>query len=196
MQQDKAGERGVFKVRIERRGWVVQREHAECILISVPVAKLYESQEKGKGLPLLHSICKKQLPRSLSWILFRGQAEEDREGVRRREDRRREEEKVLKSRTPATYMGCVLSSDWCGEEEVQPVPVVRSSSVKRRTLERSESGRMRLTKVSVHVLYTWVCDDITDEHVYYNWACVSWVSTRGTWVYSLSPGFTSGASSD
>ncbi|XP_026224587.1 tensin-2 isoform X3 [Anabas testudineus] len=146
MQQDKAGERGVFKVRIERRGWVVQREHAECILISVPVAKLNESQEKGKGLPLLHSICKKQLPRSLSWILFRGQAEEDREGVRRREDRRREEEKVLKSRTPATYMGCVLSSDWCGEEEVQPVPVVRSSSVKRRTLERSESGRMRLTK--------------------------------------------------
>ncbi|KAM9751400.1 LOW QUALITY PROTEIN: tensin-2 [Menidia menidia] len=43
-------------------------------------------------------------------------------------------------------MGCVLSSDWCGEGEVQPVPVVRSSSVKRRSLERSESGRMRLTK--------------------------------------------------
>ncbi|XP_074499068.1 tensin-2 isoform X2 [Sebastes fasciatus] len=43
-------------------------------------------------------------------------------------------------------MGCVLSSDWCGEQEVQPVPVVRSSSMKRRSLERSESGRMRLTK--------------------------------------------------
>ncbi|XP_059189177.1 tensin-2 isoform X2 [Centropristis striata] len=43
-------------------------------------------------------------------------------------------------------MGCVLSSDWCGEEEVQPVAVVRSSSVKRRSLERSESSRMRLTK--------------------------------------------------
>ncbi|XP_032375650.1 tensin-2 isoform X1 [Etheostoma spectabile] len=43
-------------------------------------------------------------------------------------------------------MGCVLSSDWCGEEEVQPVPVVRHSSLKRRSLERSESGRMRLTK--------------------------------------------------
>ncbi|KAM4563230.1 tensin-2 isoform 3-T4 [Odontesthes bonariensis] len=43
-------------------------------------------------------------------------------------------------------MGCVLSSDWCGEGEVQPVPVVRSSSLKRRSLERSESGRMRLTK--------------------------------------------------
>ncbi|XP_008303004.1 tensin-like C1 domain-containing phosphatase [Stegastes partitus] len=43
-------------------------------------------------------------------------------------------------------MGCVLSSDWCGEAEVQPVPVVRSSSVKRRSPERSDSGRMRLTK--------------------------------------------------
>nr|XP_046253713.1 tensin-2 isoform X2 [Scatophagus argus] len=43
-------------------------------------------------------------------------------------------------------MGCVLSSDWCGEEEVQPLPVVRNSSLKRRSLERSESGRMRLTK--------------------------------------------------
>ena len=51
-------------------------------------------------------------------------------------------------------MGCVLSSDWCGEEEVQPVPVVRNSSLKRRSLERSESGRMRLTKVSVHVVFT------------------------------------------
>ncbi|XP_070767291.1 tensin-2 isoform X2 [Enoplosus armatus] len=45
-------------------------------------------------------------------------------------------------------MGCVLSSDWCGEEEVQPVPVVRRESLKRRSLERSESGRMRLTKGS------------------------------------------------
>ncbi|XP_041859733.1 tensin-2 isoform X2 [Melanotaenia boesemani] len=43
-------------------------------------------------------------------------------------------------------MGCVLSLDWCGEGEVQPVPVVRGSSLKRRSLERSESGRMRLTK--------------------------------------------------
>ncbi|XP_035513290.1 tensin-2 [Morone saxatilis] len=42
-------------------------------------------------------------------------------------------------------MGCVVSSDWCGEEEVQPVPV-RNPSLKRRSLERSESGRMRLTK--------------------------------------------------
>ncbi|XP_020490979.1 tensin-2 isoform X1 [Labrus bergylta] len=41
-------------------------------------------------------------------------------------------------------MGCVLSSDWCGEEEV--LPVVRSSSLKTRSLERRESGRMRLTK--------------------------------------------------
>ncbi|XP_023205316.1 tensin-2 isoform X2 [Xiphophorus maculatus] len=43
-------------------------------------------------------------------------------------------------------MGCVLSSDWCGEGEVQPVPVVQSSSLKRRSLERSDSVRMRLTK--------------------------------------------------
>ncbi|XP_029011547.1 tensin-2 isoform X2 [Betta splendens] len=43
-------------------------------------------------------------------------------------------------------MGCVLSTDWCGEEEVQPVPVARSSSLKRRSLERSGSSRMRLTK--------------------------------------------------
>uniref|UniRef100_A0A672I2P7 Tensin 2a n=1 Tax=Salarias fasciatus TaxID=181472 RepID=A0A672I2P7_SALFA len=43
-------------------------------------------------------------------------------------------------------MGCVLSSDWCGEGEVLPVPVVQSSSLKRRSLERRESGRMRLTK--------------------------------------------------
>ncbi|XP_067447559.1 tensin-2 isoform X3 [Thunnus thynnus] len=43
-------------------------------------------------------------------------------------------------------MGCVLSSDWCGEQEVQPVPVVRKTSVKRRSVERSDSGRMRLTK--------------------------------------------------
>uniref|UniRef100_A0A665X771 Tensin 2a n=1 Tax=Echeneis naucrates TaxID=173247 RepID=A0A665X771_ECHNA len=42
-------------------------------------------------------------------------------------------------------MGCVLSSDWCGEEEVQPVLVVRNSSL-NRSLERSERGRMRLTK--------------------------------------------------
>lgn len=47
-------------------------------------------------------------------------------------------------------MGCVLGSDWCGEEEVPVAPVVRSSSLKRRTLERSESARMRLTKVSLH----------------------------------------------
>ncbi|KAM4737485.1 tensin-2 isoform 6-T6 [Anableps anableps] len=45
-------------------------------------------------------------------------------------------------------MGCVLSSDWCGEGEVQPVPVVQSSSLKRRSLERSDSRRMRLTKVT------------------------------------------------
>ncbi|XP_007573424.1 tensin-2-like [Poecilia latipinna] len=43
-------------------------------------------------------------------------------------------------------MGCVLSSDWCGEGEVQPVPVVQSSSLKRRSLERSDSSRMRLAK--------------------------------------------------
>lgn len=53
------------------------------------------------------------------------------------------------SRTSSSHMGCVLSSDWCGEGVVQPVPVVRSSSLHRRSLERSESGRMRLTKVSV-----------------------------------------------
>lgn len=46
-------------------------------------------------------------------------------------------------------MGCVLSSDWCAVEEVQPVPVARSSSLKRRSLERSDSSRMRLQKVSV-----------------------------------------------
>ncbi|XP_037334050.2 tensin-2 isoform X1 [Pungitius pungitius] len=44
-------------------------------------------------------------------------------------------------------MGCVLSTDWCGEHEVRPVAVVRSSSLKRRSLERSQSGSMRLTKV-------------------------------------------------
>nr|XP_054602158.1 tensin-2 isoform X2 [Nothobranchius furzeri] len=44
-------------------------------------------------------------------------------------------------------MGCVLSSDWCGVGEVQAVPVVRNSSLKRRSLERSDrSSRMRLTK--------------------------------------------------
>ncbi|XP_034028069.1 tensin-2 isoform X2 [Thalassophryne amazonica] len=43
-------------------------------------------------------------------------------------------------------MGCVLSSDWCGEEEVQTVAVVRHSSLKRRSVERSDSGKMRLTK--------------------------------------------------
>ncbi|XP_061592769.1 tensin-2 isoform X2 [Cololabis saira] len=43
-------------------------------------------------------------------------------------------------------MGCVLSSDWCGEGEVQPVPVVRSPSLHSRSLERSESNRMRLLK--------------------------------------------------
>ncbi|XP_076015370.1 tensin-2 isoform X2 [Genypterus blacodes] len=40
-----------------------------------------------------------------------------------------------------SHMGCVLSTAWCGEEEVRAVPVVRSSSVKR-----SDSGKMRLTK--------------------------------------------------
>lgn len=64
-----------------------------------------------------------------------------------------EEEQVRRVQGPSTHMGCVLSSDWCGEEEVQPVPVVRSSSLKR-SLERSESGRMRLTKVSVHAVFT------------------------------------------
>ncbi|KAM4610501.1 tensin-2 isoform 2-T2 [Polymixia lowei] len=44
-------------------------------------------------------------------------------------------------------MGCVLSSDWCGEEELPAVPVVRSSSLRqRRSVERSDSSRMRLTK--------------------------------------------------
>ncbi|XP_056278553.1 tensin-2 isoform X2 [Pseudoliparis swirei] len=44
-------------------------------------------------------------------------------------------------------MGCVLSTQWSGEDEAaRPVPVVRSSSLKRRSLERSESGRMRTTK--------------------------------------------------
>ncbi|KAG7239863.1 hypothetical protein INR49_030597 [Caranx melampygus] len=97
----------------------------------------------------------------MGWSLLRGRGKEDREGERRREDRRREEteeeeeeeeeEKVSESRTLSTYMGCVLSSDWCGEEEVQPVPVVRNPSLKRRSLERSESGRMRLTKSVDHV---------------------------------------------
>ncbi len=44
---------------------------------------------------------------------------------------------------------------------MQPVPVVRNSSLKRRSLERSESGRMRLTKVGVHAVYT--CDEIIDK---------------------------------
>ncbi|XP_077370895.1 tensin-2 isoform X1 [Festucalex cinctus] len=43
-------------------------------------------------------------------------------------------------------MGCVLSSDWCGEDVVQAVPVVRSTSVRSRSLERSDSGTMRLMK--------------------------------------------------
>ncbi|XP_068184787.1 tensin-2 isoform X2 [Antennarius striatus] len=42
-------------------------------------------------------------------------------------------------------MGCILGSEQCGEEEVQPV-LVRNSSLKRRSLERSDSGKMRLTK--------------------------------------------------
>uniref|UniRef100_A0A3P9JZX7 Tensin 2 n=2 Tax=Oryzias latipes TaxID=8090 RepID=A0A3P9JZX7_ORYLA len=50
------------------------------------------------------------------------------------------------SRTLSSHMGCALSSDWCGEGVVQPVPVVRSSSLHRRSLQRSDSGRMRLTK--------------------------------------------------
>ncbi|XP_054638050.1 tensin-2 isoform X2 [Dunckerocampus dactyliophorus] len=45
-------------------------------------------------------------------------------------------------------MGCVLSSDWCGEDVVQAVPVVRTPSVKSRSLERSDSGRMRLMKAA------------------------------------------------
>nr|XP_057941685.1 tensin-2 isoform X2 [Doryrhamphus excisus] len=45
-------------------------------------------------------------------------------------------------------MGCVLSSDWCGEDVVQAVPVVRSPSVKTKSLERSDSGRMRLMKAA------------------------------------------------
>ncbi|XP_077573066.1 tensin-2 isoform X1 [Stigmatopora nigra] len=43
-------------------------------------------------------------------------------------------------------MGCILSSDWCGEDLVQAVPVVRNSYVKSRSLERSDSARMRLMK--------------------------------------------------
>ncbi|XP_061760885.1 tensin-2 isoform X1 [Nerophis ophidion] len=43
-------------------------------------------------------------------------------------------------------MGCVLSWDWCGEDVAQVVPVVRTASVKSRSLERSDSGRMRLMK--------------------------------------------------
>ncbi|XP_051906602.1 tensin-2-like isoform X3 [Hippocampus zosterae] len=43
-------------------------------------------------------------------------------------------------------MGCVLSSDWCGEDVVQAVPVVRNPSVRSRSLERSDSGTMRLMK--------------------------------------------------
>ncbi|KAK6308502.1 hypothetical protein J4Q44_G00217730 [Coregonus suidteri] len=41
-------------------------------------------------------------------------------------------------------MGCALSADLCGEE-AEPVPVVRGS-LKRRGPERSNNGRMRLTK--------------------------------------------------
>lgn len=120
-------------MRIERRGGGGQSER---ILPSVPAAALNESQEKGKVLPLLLSICEKQLPRSSGWSLVRGGGRTEGE----------EEEEVPEPGTESTYMGCVLSSDWCGEEEVQPVPVVRNPSLKR-----SESGRMRLTKVSVHV---------------------------------------------
>ncbi|XP_068610041.1 tensin-2 [Brachionichthys hirsutus] len=43
-------------------------------------------------------------------------------------------------------MGCILGSERCGEEEVQPVPVVRNPSLTRRSLERSDSGRMRPAK--------------------------------------------------
>ncbi|KAI3357203.1 hypothetical protein L3Q82_015667 [Scortum barcoo] len=43
-------------------------------------------------------------------------------------------------------MGCALSLDWCGEEDVQRVTAVKNSSLKTRSLDRSESGRMRLTK--------------------------------------------------
>lgn len=68
-------------------------------------------------------------------------------------------------------MGCVLSSDWCGEEEVQPVPVVRNSSLKRRSVERSDSSRMRLTKVSVHAVYARVCNQFINKHGHRDLAC-------------------------
>lgn len=71
-----------------------------------------------------------------------GGGEEDLQGEQRE---RRERD----SWTLTTYMGCVLSSDWCGEGEVQPAPVVQSSSLKRRSPERSDSVRMRLTKVGM-----------------------------------------------
>ncbi|XP_061689415.1 tensin-2 isoform X2 [Syngnathoides biaculeatus] len=51
-----------------------------------------------------------------------------------------------RGQSPSTHMGCVLSSDWCGEDVVQAIPVVRSPSVKSRSLERSDSAGMRLMK--------------------------------------------------
>lgn len=91
-----------FNVHRERE-WVGGAERACRVYASVPVADLNKSQEKGKGLPLLLSICKKQLPRSPSWSLFRRPGKEDRDGARGRKDRRRdkreEEEKVHKPGT-------------------------------------------------------------------------------------------------
>ncbi|XP_061128046.1 tensin-2-like isoform X1 [Syngnathus typhle] len=43
-------------------------------------------------------------------------------------------------------MGCILSSDWCGEDVVAAVPLVRSPSQRSRSLDRSDSGRMKLMK--------------------------------------------------
>lgn len=127
-------------MRIEKEGR--QQEHAECILPSVPVAGLNESQEKGDGPPGPF-----QLTKTAAQEPGAGACLKDREGERTEGERGGEERSKVQD--PSTYMGCVLSSDWCGEEEVQSVPVVRHSSLKRRSLERRESGRMRLTKVSV-----------------------------------------------
>lgn len=95
--------------------------------------------------------------------LFRGRGGERRERERGGGiEGHKREEKTSKVRGPSSHMGCVVSTDWCGEDEVRAVPVVRSSSLKRRSLERSDSSKMRLTKVSVCALFRCVCDEITD----------------------------------
>lgn len=76
-------------MRIEKEGG--QQEHAECILPSVPVAGLNESQEKGDGPPGPF-----QLTKTAAQDPGAGACLKDREGekARRREERERRRREV------------------------------------------------------------------------------------------------------